>query len=39
MVWKKEKKRIGSTRFGLGEIGSILNKTFKEGHSEMVTFE
>lgn len=39
MVWKKEKKRIGSIRFWVGEIGSILNETFKEGHNETVTFD
>lgn len=38
MVWKKE-KRIRSIRFWLGEMGSILNKAFKEGRNEIVTFE
>lgn len=36
---EKEKKRIRGTRFWLREIGSILNKAFKEGHDEAVTFE
>lgn len=38
MLWKRGKE-IGSTRFWLGGTGSILDKAFKEGLNEKVTFD